>query len=159
AVISTMLSLGAAALQITGVLPTGKTDCLGVMTGADTIDIPGSGLALLDGSFGDHLTSFAGAFDIPSQTKMSEWIRYGASGSWGLSEEPCNFPGKFPHARFHMFYYQGLSLGEAAFRAAAFTPFQGQLYGDPLTRPFAYIPQIVVPAAPTGPVSGTVSFA
>jgi hypothetical protein len=157
-VISSFGLLGGSAIKIVGALPDDMTNCLGVLTGAATIDIPGSGLALLPGAFGDHLTSFAGAFWIDSQTKMSEWIRNGASGTWGTVEEPCNYTGKFPHTRLHMFYYQGLSLGEAAFRSLGFTPFQGLLYGDPLTRAFAHIPLVTLPGAPSGPISGVIAL-
>jgi hypothetical protein len=106
------------------------------------------------GAFGDHLTSWAATFDIGAQTKVAEWLANGASGSWGAVEEPCNYTGKFPHARLHLYYQQGVTLGEAAFRASQYTPFQMLLYGDPLTRPFAYVPNVIYVNPPTGPVSG-----
>jgi uncharacterized protein (TIGR03790 family) len=68
---------------------------------------------VLPGAFCDHLTSYAATFDSSAQTKMSRWISKGASGTSGAVEEPCNYAGKFPHARLHVFYRQGLSLGEA----------------------------------------------
>ncbi len=137
-------------------LPIGRHDCLGIMTGAATLDIDGADMTILPGAFCDHLTSFAGRFDTTSQTKLSRWIAKGASGSWGTVEEPCNYTGKFPHARIHARYLEGLSLGETALRNAGYTPFQGLLYGDPLTRPFAYIPTVSVNDAPPGPVGGTI---
>ncbi len=147
---------GGSAEHLLADLPTGNHDCLGIMTGLASPDIDNADLTLLPGSFADHLTSFAGRFDTSSQTKMSRWIAKGASGSAGTVEEPCNYPGKFPHARMHVVYYKGLSLGEAWFRSMGFAPFQNLLYGDPLTRPFGEDPIVDVPDAPVGPVSGVI---
>lgn len=137
-------------------LPTGAQDVMGLMTGAATLDIPGAGMSILPGAFCDHLTSFAGTFNNGSQTKMSEWITNGASGTAGTVEEPCNYPGKFPSPRMHQFYFQGLTLGESVFRSLGFVPFQTLILGDPLTRPFGYIPVVDVVDAPNQPVSGIV---
>lgn len=156
AVIASLQQLGAQAEQIDDWLPTGRHDALGILTGAANPDILTEDMTILDGAFCDHLTSWAADFDQSSQTKMSEWIIVGASGSAGTVEEPCNYPGKFPHPRMHLYYYQGLSLGEATFRSLEYVPYQVLLYGDPLTRPFAYLPEVSVPDAPIGPVSGTI---
>jgi hypothetical protein len=145
---------GGMATIINGVLPNGHTDCLGIMTGTSSFDLSGTGIVIQPGAFCDHLTSFAADFE-QGQTKVSAWIAGGASGSAGEVDEPCNYTGKFPHPRLHTFYFQGMSLGEAYLRSVQYVPFQGLLYGDPLTRPFAYIPAVTVPDAPTGPVSGT----
>ncbi|MBX3366228.1 MAG: TIGR03790 family protein [Phycisphaeraceae bacterium] len=154
-VISAMPGYGYGATQINGLLPSGRHDCLGIMTGFASADIGGADLTLVPGSFADHLTSYAATFDNASQTKMSEWIRKGASGTSGAIEEPCNYTGKFPHPRFHAVYAQGLSLGEAFLRSHAGTPFQTLFVGDPLTRAFTHIPVVDIPDAPAGPVSGT----
>ncbi len=154
-----MALIGGAAEHILAVLPVGEHDCLGVMTGWADPDVDGADYTLLPGAFGDHLTSFAGAFDIFAQTKMSEWIEKGASGTSGAVEEPCNYSGKFPHARLHVLYRQGMALGEAWLRSMGFLPFQNLLYGDPLTAPWAEPPLVDVPGAPAGPVSGTVVLA
>ncbi len=140
------------------VLPLGRHDCLGIMTGDDWISILSADMTILSGAFCDHLTSNAGEFDNANQTKLSNWIGKGASGSWGAVEEPCNYTGKFPNARLHALYFAGLSLGEAALRSASFVPFQMLLYGDPLTRPWAHLPSVSVPDAPTGVVSGTITL-
>ena len=147
---------GGRAEQIDAVLPAGRHDVLGIMTGAASPDIDGTDMTILPGAFCDHLTSFAGRFDTSSQTKMSRWIANGASGSLGAVEEPCNYPGKFPVPRMHYHYFLGLSLGEAVFRNLAFVPFQMLIYGDPLTRPFAYLPSVSVPDAPEDVVSGQI---
>ena len=158
AAVTFIKSRGGNAERLNAVLPEGKQDCLGIMTGWADPAIDSTDMTILSGAFCDHLTSYAATFDTSSQVKLSRWIAKGASGSWGTVEEPCNYAGKFPHARVHVFYFQGMSLGEAAFRSVGYTPFQGLLYGDPLTRPFTYIPTVAVPDAPSEPVSGTITL-
>lgn len=149
---------GGSAQHLLANLPLGHHDCLGVMTGLANPDITSPDFSLLPGAFADHLTSYAGTFDNDSQTKMSEWITKGASGTAGTIEEPCNYPGKFPHARMHVVYYRGLTLGEAWFRSHGFRPYQSLLLGDPLTRPFGWLPDVDVPSPPLGPQSGFVTI-
>lgn len=167
AAIAAIQALGGQAVQLNAVLPAGQHDCLGVMTGAASPQIDTTDMTLLPGSFCDHLTSFAGTFDTASQTKMSRWIAKGfpatgASGSMGTVQEPCVIGAgntwKFPHPRLHVWYFQGVSLGEALLRSIKRTPFECLFYGDPLTRLFAYIPTVDVPDAPVGPVSGTITL-
>lgn len=139
-------------------LPPNGSTCRGIMTGLADPAIDATPLTLAPGSFCDHLTSYAATFDTTSQTKMSRWIAKGASGTSGTVEEPCNYAGKFPHARLHVFYGQGLSLGEAWMRSLGYMPFQQLFVGDPLCRPFAYLPSPSVPGLPTSPVSGTIAI-
>jgi hypothetical protein len=151
-------NIGGTATVLAGVLPNPAHDCLGIMTGVTSLPFPATFLTLIPGAFCDHLTSFAGKFDTSSQTKVSAWIAQGASGSWGAVQEPCNYTGKFPHSRLHRYYYEGASLGEAALRSVEYTPFQGLLYGDPLTRRHAHLPEVDVYRLPIGPASGVISF-
>lgn len=151
-----IISHGGAAITISGDLPDGHNDCLGVLTGVSDPDVAGSTMQLVPGAFCDHLTSYAAAFDINSQVKLSAWIRKGASGSAGEVEEPCNYTGKFPNADLHAFYFQGMSLGESYFRSLQYVPFQGYFVGDPLTRPFATLPTVSVGSP--GTVSGDYVF-
>ncbi|MFT7670682.1 MAG: hypothetical protein ACI8X5_003393 [Planctomycetota bacterium] len=151
-----IIALGGSASVLFDVLPFLNHDCLGVMTGWATPDIDGADMTLLPGSFADHLTSFAGRFDTSSQTKMSRWLAKGASATSGAVEEPCNYAGKFPRARLHLYYLQGLSMGEAWFRSMAYFPFQNLLYGDPLTRPFSAAPMVELLDVPSVPISGSV---
>lgn len=152
--IDSITSLGGQAQQIEAVLPEGHHDCLGVMTGWASPAVETADMTLLPGAFCDHLTSWAATFDKSSQTKVSAWIAKGASGSHGTIEEPCAIAGKFPHPRMHVYYYQGLSLGESVLRSLGYLPYQTLIYGDPLTQPFTHIPIVEVPDAPTGVVSG-----
>jgi hypothetical protein len=150
-------TLGGMAEVLPGVLPTGRHNALGVLTGAEYPNIEAEDMTLLPGSFCDHLTSWAATFDNGAQVKMSSWIRKGASGTSGTVEEPCAYPGKFPHPNEYVIYYQGLSLGEMHLRSLGYVPFQQMLMGDPMTRPFARFPT-VTPNLPGGTVSGTVQF-
>ncbi len=154
ALVSSLAALGFAAEHRMGFLPVGEQDCLGIMTGVADPAILTSDFTLLPGSFADHLTSFAGHFDSGSQTKMSEWITKGASGSAGAVEEPCNYPGKFPHPLLHLWYAQGATLGEAWYGSTRYVPFQTLFYGDPLTQPFAHIPQVTLDGIPGGVARG-----
>ncbi len=156
AAVSAIQAMSGSAMTILGILPTGMNDCLGIMTGAADPLIAITPMTIKPGAFADHLTSYAGTFDNGSQTKMSQWISKGASGTSGTVEEPCNYLGKFVNPRLHVFYYRGMSLGESYFRTMAYIPFQGLLLGDPITRPFTYIPVISLDNPPAGPVSGTI---
>jgi Bacterial Ig domain len=155
--VARLASVGQTASVVPGALPIGQHDALGVMTGFAGTNITNADFTLVPGAFADHLTSHAATFS-PGQTQMSEWITKGASGTVGAVQEPCNYQGKFPRAHMHYYYAQGATLGEAYFRSAQYIPFQALLYGDPVTRPFAHIPQVSVPNAPTQPVSGTITL-
>lgn len=146
-------------------LPRGRHDALGVMTGHAAPGVEAADMTLAAGAFGDHLTSFAATFDVGGQEKLSRWIAKGASASMGTVEEPYVYgagtTGKFPHPRLFVWYLQGMSMGESLFRAHQWAPFQGLFYGDPLVRPFATAPQVDVPDAPDaadGPVTGTIEL-
>jgi hypothetical protein len=158
AIVTSLTAVGATGEHIENKMPIGKHDCLGVMTGYAGPDVLGTDMTILPGAFCDHLTSYAGLFDSGSQTKMSTWITVGASGTAGAVEEPCNYAGKFPHAKLHLYYAQGMTLGESYFRSAAYAPFQILLYGDPLTRPHAHIPSVGVSGVPTETASGTITL-
>jgi len=157
AAVSALTTRGALAQQLSNLeLPTNRQDILGIMTGASNLNFAGSNMNILPGAFCDHLTSYAATLDSTSQTKVSAWIDAGASASAGTVEEPCNYTGKFPHARLHVWYYQGMPLGAAYFRSLQYMPYQNLFYGDPLTRPFARIPTVSAAGIPSGPVSGTI---
>lgn len=157
-VVSELTSRGAGAVMEERWLPQNRFDCLSVLTGMASPDVDGGNFTILPGAYADHLTSWGAMFDNASQTKISAWIRKGAAMSHGTVEEPCNYPGKFTHARSMVYCYQGASLGESVFRALGFVPFQGLVYGDPLCRPFDYEVVVSVDDAPDGPVSGEVEL-
>lgn len=156
-VIAALTGKGTSAVQQDGEVPTGGVTAAGIMTGVANPPIDAGDFDFGPAAFADHLTSFAGHFGIASQTKMSRWIAKGAVGSSGTVEEPCNYTGKFPHARFHYFYDQGATMGEAYLRSIGFVPFQVQFIGDPLARPFTYIPDVSIVGLGST-VSGMESF-
>ncbi|RMF84434.1 MAG: hypothetical protein D6744_03120 [Planctomycetota bacterium] len=156
--VADIISFGGMAEHLFDNVPVGRHDALGIMTGIANPGILTEDFSILPGAICDHLTSWAATFDRSSQEKVSAWIAKGASGSWGTVEEPCAIAEKFPNARVHVWYFRGMTLGESLFRAAKGLPFQGLLYGDPLTRPFTHIPVVSVPDAPTGTVSGTITL-
>ncbi len=155
ATINAIVAAGGQAVKLDGLLPIGHYDCLGIMSGFAETSVTGADMTILPGAFCDHLTSWAATFDIGSQTKTTSWIRKGAVGSAGEVEEPCNYTAKFPNARLHLFYYQGLSMGEAYLRSLSAIPFQGLFVGDPLCRPHAFVPVVSNPGLPTSPVGGS----
>ncbi len=157
-VVTQITSQGGTASHEFRQMPRNEDDVLSILTGAAVLDIPGANMTLLPGSYADHLTSYGAMFDNVNQTKISEWIRAGATASHGTVEEPCNYPGKFTHARSMAYYHQGASMGESIFRALNFTPFQGLIYGDPMCRAFDYPVTVTVQNPPTGPVSGVVEI-
>ena len=156
--VTNMTAAGGAGQHLQAVLPLGQHDAMGIMTGLANPDILNSNYSLLPGSFADHLTSHAGNLTSNSQTKMTLWLTKGASGTSGAVEEPCNYAGKFPSARLHTSYRHGVSLGEAWYRHHQYYPFQTLFLGDSLVRPYDQAPTLSVPGAPTGTVSGTVTF-
>jgi hypothetical protein len=154
-------ALGASATVAPGILPpNGATNIAGIMTGNATLAIPSAGFTLANGAFADHLTSWAALFDCSAgcQTPVSAWIKQGASGSEGAVEEPCPLPAVFPSANFHYYYVQGMSLGEAYLRSLQLGPTHNLLYGDPLTRAFAYIPNVSLISPPVGNQSGVITL-
>lgn len=156
--VTRIAAAGGAAEHLFDILPLGRNDVLGIMTGAANPAIDAGGFTLLAGAFTDHLTSYAATFGSTSQTKMSRWIAAGASGTSGAIEEPCNYAQKFPHPRIHSAYRWGVTLGEAWFRSRQAIPLQSMFLGDPLTQPWPLGPTVTVPDAPQAPVGGVVTL-
>jgi uncharacterized protein (TIGR03790 family) len=92
----------------------------------------------LPGAVADHLTSTGGVLTGSGQMDILQWIKAGATASYGAVVEPCNFPYKFPHPGVLMEYYlRGNSLIEAYWKSVL-EPGQGIFVGEPLAKPFAY---------------------
>jgi len=92
----------------------------------------------LPGAVADHLTSFGGRLpDGAGQMPATDWLRAGATGSFGTVEEPCAFPQKFPEASVLIKRYTaGDTLIEAYWKSVQM-PGQGLFIGEPLARPWA----------------------
>ncbi len=131
----------ASALQRLGVnavvmdmLPSGRNDVLGLMTGARTIK-PASVGTFLPGSMAEHFTSFAAAFHVANQTKLSAWIKNGATASSGTVTEPLANWRKIPSAHFYAHYASGCTMLESFFLAVR-SPFEILFVGEPLASPW-----------------------
>ena len=95
----------------------------GLFAGAVSVPAPPDGF--VPGAYADHMTSYAAAFDRPSQMKATEWLKRGAAFTSGTVAEPLAVWKKFPSATL-----------EALFLATA-CPLQLQPLGDPLCAPWA----------------------
>ena len=91
----------------------------------------------LPGAVADHLTSTAGVLPAGAgQMPATEWLRAGATASYGTVSEPCNYPDKFPRASTLVARYQaGDTLLEAYWKSVR-RPGQGLFVGEPLARPW-----------------------
>jgi uncharacterized protein (TIGR03790 family) len=110
-------------------------DIIGYFTGAVHVEeLPR--LSFRPGAAADHLTSTGGVLEGSSQMSSLEWLKQGATGSYGSVSEPCSHLGKFPDpAVFFDHYLQGDTLLEAYWKSVAM-PGQGLIIGEPLSRPY-----------------------
>lgn len=90
----------------------------------------------LPGAVADHLTSSGGKLTDSIQMSAMDWLRAGATGSYGTVVEPCNYLQKFPNPeRLMAQYLAGRTLIEAYWKSVLM-PGQGVFIGDPLAAPF-----------------------
>jgi uncharacterized protein (TIGR03790 family) len=91
------------------------------------------------GAIADHLTSTGGQLSGSLQMSATEWLKAGASGSYGTVVEPCNHRGKFPSPTLVMEHYtSGSTLIEAYWKSVQ-QPGEGIFIGDPLVAPFDHV--------------------
>ncbi len=141
-----------------GVLPRGKDDVIGAVVGSASFNWKSSGSRLLPGAIAESLTSYGGVLESGNQTKLTEFLRYGAAGSSGTVAEPFSIQAKFPVPLLHVYYADGCSLAEAFYQSVA-APYQLLVVGDPLARPFARFARIRLASPdPQTPWSGVVSL-
>ena len=139
-------------------LPKRRDDIMGLICGNEYFDFEKSGSKFLPGAFADNLTSFGGYFRSKSQTKLTEFLRFGAAGASGTVDEPLALQAKFPHPMFHAHYVAGCSLAEAFYQSVA-GPYQIILVADPLCQPFVKRPKLVITSPePMAEVSGLVNI-
>jgi len=142
-----LAALGIAAFTASNA-PVDRSDVIGVLAGNSSID-PTTYGALKPGSYADHLTSFAGLFHDPNQSKLTAWLRRGAAGSSGTITEPGSLTvavrlwAKFPSARLFTHYASGCTLAESLFLATR-CPLQILFVGDALCNPWAKPPGITL---------------
>jgi hypothetical protein len=137
-----LAALGEPAQVLDGILPQGKNDVAGLMTGIADFDWKASGSTILPGAICEHFTSWGGVMkEGASQTPLTDFIRYGAAGSSGTVDEPLAIAQKFPTPFMQVQYARGCSLLEAYYQSVA-APYQLLIVGDPLCQPWARIPQV-----------------
>lgn len=123
---------------------TGKSDVLFYFTGLSTV--PGlAGNSFRPGAIADHLTSFGGYLPNGNgQMPITAWLEAGATASYGMVAEPCNYTRKFSRASVLIDqYYRGATLIEAYWKSVEW-PGQGLFVGEPLARPFSEQPGFAV---------------
>jgi uncharacterized protein (TIGR03790 family) len=111
------------------------TDILAYFTGVVRVEeLPRLGFR--PGAAADHLTSTGGVLEGGGQMSALEWLRQGATASYGSVSEPCSHLAKFPRpAVFLDHYLHGDTLLEAYWKSVEM-PGQGLFVGEPLARPF-----------------------
>jgi len=147
-------SLGAEAHILSNAVPEGVV-AAGYMEGASTVRP--SRMSFAPGAYADHLTSYAGAFQQRAQTKMSEWIKAGATATSGTVTEPFAIWAKFPNAYLFVHQLNGCTMIEALYQSVR-SPYQLLPIGDPLANPWGRVIPVEI-TVPPEPVSGrAVSF-
>ena len=142
-VVKTLKAMGKKAVTLKSDLPEDAPDVCGLLTGTSKFDFASSGSKIVPGAICEHLTSYGGRLSVPTQTKLSELIRYGAAGSSGTVTEPHAVAAKFPHAMIHVHYARGCSLAESFYQSVA-GPFQLLIVGDALCQPYASRPKVKI---------------
>jgi len=133
---------------------------LGYLTGRPRLPEDLNRLTFAPGAIGDHLTSCAGMIPDPclGQSTVWEWMKLGATASYGTVAEPCAFNVKFPDPMLFFWVARGFSLGEALAMSVR-NPYQGLWVGDPLSAPFAAPPTVEIKSpARNAELSGTITL-
>jgi uncharacterized protein (TIGR03790 family) len=121
--------------QLTTPIERPPSDILAYFTGTTRVDELAK-LGFRPGAVADHLTSTGGVLQGGNQMSAMEWLRQGATGSYGSVSEPCNRTAKFPNpAVFMNHYLRGDTLLEAYWKSVEM-PGQGLFIGEPLARPY-----------------------
>ncbi|MEI6563238.1 MAG: TIGR03790 family protein [bacterium] len=132
------------ATVITNAFPSNPDGQIGLMSGiADVPGISTRPFNFLPGAIAEHLTSFGAVFDSNSQTKITEWIRAGATASAGTVVEPRSIWMKFPHARVFSLQAAGCTILESLTQSIR-CPLQILLLGEPLASPWSPLSTLVI---------------
>jgi hypothetical protein len=150
---------GVQARVLDGKIPTKAKDVMGIMAGAEFLDLAGAQNLILPGAICEHLTSGGGQMHNKGyHTPLSEFLRAGAAGASGAVTEPRALQAKFPLPSLHLHYVRGCSLAESFFQSVM-GPYQLLIVGDPLCQPWALPPKVTVDGIrPDQEVSGEVQL-
>ena len=141
--IQKLLQRGMKAKVVSKEMPSRGEDCSGVMMGSPSFSWNQSGSNLLPGSIAENLTSLGGAMTTQEQTKLTEFLRFGAAASSGAVTEPYSIQNKFPHPMIQVHYVDGLTAAEA-FYSSVLCPYQLLIVGDPLCQPYCNPPRFAI---------------
>jgi uncharacterized protein (TIGR03790 family) len=126
-------------VEVTTPVKTPLIDILAYFTGTARVEELRE-LKFRPGAAADHLTSAGGRLEGSDQMSALEWLRQGATASYGSVSEPCNQLGKFPNPVVFLDHYRrGDTLLEAYWKSVAM-PGQGLFIGEPLARPYGIWP-------------------
>ena len=155
-ILSSARELNAAGVKtvVTNALPEEANGIAGAMMGAADLDLK-TPRKFLPGAMAEHLTSFGAAFESGGQTKITEWIRAGATASAGTVTEPLALWTKFPHARFHAHSAAGCTILESFYQSIR-CPLQILPLGEPLAAPWRQPAQVTLRGLESGRVEGRV---
>jgi uncharacterized protein (TIGR03790 family) len=107
----------------------------GYFTGAERVEELHR-IEFIPGAAADHLTSTGGQLEGSTQMSALEWLRQGATASYGSVSEPCNHLEKFPSPSIFLDHYlRGETMLESYWKSVAM-PGQGLFVGEPLARPY-----------------------
>ncbi|MFK7767427.1 MAG: hypothetical protein AB8B55_09420 [Mariniblastus sp.] len=141
--IDALTEMGMRTKIVKATMPSNVDDVVGLTCGSAKFDWAKTKSRIVPGAICDNLTSLGGCLHNPSQTKLNEFLRYGAAGASGTVVEPYAVQPKFPHPMIHAHYARGCSLGEA-FYQSVHGPFQLLIVGDALCQPWATKPVLKV---------------
>jgi uncharacterized protein (TIGR03790 family) len=111
-------------------------DAIGYFTGAVHVDEL-HGIRFHAGAIADHLTSTGGVLKGGDQMPALDWLKQGATASYGTVSEPCAYAEKFPNvAVLFEHYSHGETILEAYWKSVVM-PGQGLFIGEPLAQPYA----------------------
>lgn len=119
----------------------GKNDILIYETGLANLDPTESGTnTYLYGAIADTLTSYSGGlYDSGGQISILNYLKAGATASYGTVREPCNYTQKFPQATvLEQHLLAGDSVLESYYKSVQW-PTEGLFIGEPLARPYSRI--------------------
>jgi hypothetical protein len=151
-------AMGYDARVVKAKLPKDSRRVLGVTVGSAGFSWPASGSRFVPGAIADNLTSYGGRMHAQGQTKLTEFLAYGAAGASGTVTEPYALQAKFPHPMIHVHYAKGCTLAEA-FYQSVHGPMQLLIVGDALCRPFGKVPGYgVAGIVPSTEVSGKIEL-
>jgi len=125
----------------------------GFLTGTTSLHNGIDGNTFVPGAFAGNLTSFGAApsnfvcsFGIcpesENQTSIARFVRAGATGAHGTTNEPLN--NSFPSAGMFLFQTMGYGMIESAMFTQRYLYWQNIYLGDPLTSPWAERPHVSI---------------